>query len=550
MRCTHDHRLLWTLLFSASFFLPVHVLWYQYSPAWYPIRSYINGLPFSCLLLIPAFFSSRFARIWLCFYYIVFLIPTICSGMHLWFYQTTISPHSFFAIFGTSLDEAKEFIFSQMTPLALAYCVLLVVFPLLPLRCLLRMRLDFGRREKYCIGALAVTALAIAIMFGPYRFVRDNQAWNMFNSVVAYRHISRSLSAYMERARTLTMPGVVDEWGNASRTLVVAIGESSNRHHWSLYGYFRPTTPRLDALRSEMIVFNDAISAYANTMLSVSAAMSCARQDGTEVPVMNIFKQAGFETVWISNQSTIDSFNSIVQKVSGADRCVYLNRGGDQGYFHAYDERLLPALKEAMQELSPSGKRIVFLHMMGSHVNYASRVPDAFRIFVSTHDIDLRPWRNTKSIKYINDYDNSIIYTDKVLTDIIEFLKTVPNTAFLYFSDHGEEVFDTLPQHGHVHELRSRHYLDIPFFIWLSPGYRDLAGLERVSRWEAASDRPFMNDIAAFIMAELGGIGLPDDARTARNPLSDSYQPAPRMPYGINYEERYAGERGLSEPAF
>lgn len=114
--------------------------------------------------------------------------------------------------------------------------------------------------------------------------------------------------------------------------------------------------------------------------------------------------------------------------------------------------------------------------MMGSHVNYASRVPEAFRRFSSTEDIPPRPWRRGRAMGYINDYDNSILYGDTVLADIIELLRTVPNACFLYFSDHGEEVFDTLPQHGHVHELRSRHYLDIPFFIWLSPGYRGLAG--------------------------------------------------------------------------
>lgn len=391
--------------------------------------------------------------------------------------------------------------------------------------------------------------LTIAGIFGSYRFVRDNQAWSMFTSVMAYRHISHSLSAYMEQNRNLTIPGVVDVWENAPRTLVVAIGESSNRHHWGLYGYFRPTTPRLEGLRSELIVFSDAISAYANTTLSVSTALSCARGSGeAEVPLINVFKQAGFETLWISNQSTIDSFNSIVQRVSGADQCIYLNRGGDQGYSHAYDERLLPVLKECINKVSQSNKRVIFLHMMGSHVNYASRVPDAFRIFTSKRDIEPRPWRQGKAMEYINDYDNSIAYTDTVLADIIDFLQTVPDTAFLYFSDHGEEVFDTLPQHGHVHKLRSRHYLDIPFFMWLSPGYRHLAGAERVSRWEAACDRPFMNDIAAFIITELGGISLPGDTHAAKNPLSDLYHPAPRRPYGVNYDERYAGDRGLNEP--
>lgn len=469
--------------------------------------------------------------------------------MHMWFYQTTISPHSFFAIFDTSFDEAREFIVSQTNLHALVFLALLVFIPLFPLRYLLRMQLGFGRCEKYSIAGLILMAVMAVTVFGSHRFVRDNHAWIMFNSVTAYRHIRHSLNAYMDRVRNLTIPGVVDVLDNAPRTLVVAIGESSNRHHWSLYGYFRPTTPRLESIRAQLLVFSDAISAYSNTLASVSAVLTCTRLgDESEVPLINVFKSAGFETIWLSNQSTIDSFNSIVQRVSGADQCIYLNRGGEQGYYHSYDGQLLPALKEILREPSPNGKRVVFLHMMGSHVNYASRVPDTFRIFSSTQDIDSRPWRKGRAMEYINDYDNSIVYTDTVLADIIDFLQTVPDTAFLYFSDHGEEVFDTLPQHGHVNELRSRHYLDIPFFIWLSPGYQRLAGPERVSHWKAACDRPFMNDIAASIVTELSGIYLPDDTQTARNPLSHLYRSTPRMPYGINYDERYAGDRGLSEP--
>lgn len=502
-----NKRIIWTLLFGASFFLPVHALWYLHAPAWYPIRSYLNGLPLSFVALIPALFSRRIARVWLCAYYIVFLIPAVCAGMHLWFYQTTISPHSFFAVFDTSIAEAGEFVFSQASPFALIYLALLVLLPLWPLSRLWRMDFGFGRREKYGVAILVMAALALAAAFGPVRFVRDNQGWIMFDSVAKYRTIKRSLAAHMERSGNMTVPGGADEWKEEARTLVVAIGESSNRHHWGLYGYFRPTTPRLEALRPELLVFTDAISAYANTTASVSAALTCAAVGGAgDVPLMNVFKQAGFETVWISNQSTIDSFNSIVQLVSGADRRIYLNRGGDQGYSHAYDERLLSALTELVREPAPGGKRVVFLHMMGSHVNYASRVPEAFRRFSSTEDIPPRPWRRGRAMGYINDYDNSILYGDTVLADIIELLRTVPNACFLYFSDHGEEVFDTLPQHGHVHELRSRHYLDIPFFIWLSPGYRGLAGADLVRRWEAASGRPFMNDVAAFIMTELAGI--------------------------------------------
>lgn len=542
------NRIIVTILFALYFFLPVHVLWYYYSPAWYPIRSYLNSIPLTLILLIPAFLCGNIAKIWIIIFYCVFLVSEICSGMHLLFYQTTISSHSFFAIFETSIEEASEFIYSQFTVFSFIYLVSLVFIPSFLIYYLLHMKFLFEKKDKIAVICIFFMVSILGLIFGPCRLVRDHQGWNMISSLINYYSIKKSLAEYMQKSKSIIIPGVEDALAGKSRTLVVAIGESSNRHHWSLYGYFRPTTPKLEALRSELLVFNDVISPFSNTTESVACALSFADLHGNDrVPLINIFRQAGFETVWISNQSTIDSFNSIVQMVSGADQQIYLNKGGDQGYLRAYDENLLPALKKVLHTPAPNGKRVIFLHMMGSHVNYASRIPENFCNFSSFNDIPSKPWRNGRALKYINDYDNTILYTDTVLSDLINETKTIQNSCFLYFSDHGEEVFDTLPQHGHVHELRSRHYIDIPFLIWISPNYKDILG-DRVNLWRASQNKPFMNDIAANIMAELAGIHLPDRISSSRNPLSLSYKPEDRMPYGINYDKVYNGTNGIDEP--
>ena len=125
-----------------------------------------------------------------------------------------------------------------------------------------------------------------------------------------------------------------------------------------------------------------------------------------------------------------------MQLASGASKQIYLNRGGYQGYSRQYDETALPALKRFLDEKS-TGKRVFFLHLMGSHVNYASRYPSEFNVFTDEAEIIPKPWHTKRSAKYINNYDNSILYTDFVLSGIIDLLRTVPNSALLYFSDHG-----------------------------------------------------------------------------------------------------------------
>ena len=53
------------------------------------------------------------------------------------------------------------------------------------------------------------------------------------------------------------------------RTYVFIVGESANRNHLSLYGYKRNTTPKLEAMRDELVVFEDVISPDTHTIPSL-----------------------------------------------------------------------------------------------------------------------------------------------------------------------------------------------------------------------------------------------------------------------------------------
>ncbi len=350
----------------------------------------------------------------------------------------------------------------------------------------------------------------------------------------------------MKTAAALRAPDVVSEDGPV--TLVVLIGESSSRHHWGLYNYFRDTTPKLSSIREELFVFSDAISPFGRTTPSVVAALSCRDVPGVgEIPLVNIFRQAGFETVWMSNQSTIDGTNMIVRLISGADREIYLNKGGDQAYARSYDAKILPALDEVLSQESPSGKRVIFVHTMGSHVNYASRYPEKFDQFTSDNDIQEKPWFTGKAKKYINNYDNSILYTDHIIASVIERLRSVPSSALLFFSDHGEEVFDTRKHHGHHDSVDSRYYVDIPFIIWLSPSYRERMTEPELERMEHAQSVPFVNDAAPYVMLDLCRVSF-SSPHMKDSPLSPEFTPRPRVIHGVDYDKRYQGDAGLKEP--
>ncbi|HAX1800310.1 TPA: sulfatase-like hydrolase/transferase, partial [Escherichia coli] len=107
--------------------------------------------------------------------------------------------------------------------------------------------------------------------------------------------------------------------GNESRTLVLVIGESTQRGRMSLYGYLRKTTPELDALHKtdpNLIVFRDVVTSRPYTIEALQQALTFADEMNPELyltqpSLMNIMKQAGYKIFWITNQQTITARNTM-----------------------------------------------------------------------------------------------------------------------------------------------------------------------------------------------------------------------------------------------
>ena len=535
------------LLLAASSFFLVHLLWFIQTPVWYPFRCFLNGLPVTIFLFLPALFWRPLARIWLPAMTLLLLVPAVLAGMHLFYYEATISQQSLYAIFESNVSESVEFLASQFSLSALVYLLALLALPLTLLWKTLKAVRNDDFRAARILGVLLLAAACVLQLTGKLdRLAKDNLAVQLIRSWEAYKASAEDLEHYMQKAATLRAPNVVAE--DRPVTLVVLIGESSSRHHWGLYNYFRDTTPELSSMQNELFVFSDVISPFGRTTPSVVAALSCSDVPGVgEIPLVNIFRQAGFETIWMSNQSTIDGTNMIVRLISGADREIYLNKGGDQAYARSYDSKILPALDDVLSKESPSGKRVIFVHTMGSHVNYASRYPDAFDKFTSGDDIQEKPWFTGKAKKYINNYDNSILYTDHIIASVIERLRSVPGSALLFFSDHGEEVFDTRKHHGHHDSVDSRYYVDIPFLIWLSPSYKERMTEPERARLKQARNTPFVNDAAPYVMLDLCRISF-TSPHLKDSPLSADFVRRPRIIHGVDYDRRYPGDAGLKEP--
>ena len=432
-----------------------------------------------------------------------------------------LNASSIFVFLNTNFDEASEFMAIKMTPLLLLYIPYSVLF-ILTLKKI--PPLSFRRRGE--IAVWSALWLAAAVYFA------DNMVHHRFLRL-AVPDVERAFVSFLEESREYknlrTRELYSVEAGlttNDSTLVVVIIGESCNRNHMSLYGYTRETTPRLQA-RSDLMVFDDVISANANTLRSVmnfltENNMEHQRPLDSCIHIFDILHSSPYKSHWFSNQSPIGLWdNGVTSLAQNADvkRFVNItaNSSKESTMTISLDERLLDPLESAIGDTAKH--RIVFLHLMGCHTQYNKRYPKGFALFEE---------RGDKRTRIVDTYDNAVLYNDFIVDSIFTVLNDYSlshsgvRISALYFSDHGENVFDEGDYAGHDY---SDHIPDadveIPFILWFSPSQKEYLN-SRNSPIATRMHTPYMIDDLFHTIIDLCCIATPCFDST-RSFISNSY---------------------------
>ena len=291
---------------------------------------------------------------------------------------------------------------------------------------------------------------------------------------------------------------------------ILIIGESARRDSWSAYGYSRKTTPNIDGLQSEMILFKNAVADANVTVCAVPillTGMSPARFDLKAVRgnLVDLAGEAGYSTAWLMNQ---DPHISLLTGVH-AERMVYppsLRTLAESRL--PLDQILLPEFQRRIAQRGAA--QFIGLHVIGSHWAYDSRYPRAFALFGSGRALTYQDATSGKPDPQIVDaYDNSVAYTDWFLSQIIDAARrlSVPATV-TYFSDHGEDLYALDGMSGHGAAVYSKHQFDIPAFVWLNGAYR-AAHPDKVRALEQNADKEVRSHNVFYSVADLMGIHWP-----------------------------------------
>jgi heptose-I-phosphate ethanolaminephosphotransferase len=287
-----------------------------------------------------------------------------------------------------------------------------------------------------------------------------------------------------------------------------------------------------------MFVFRDVIAPHPATAASLEKALSFWEPANGDVqrrlPIFDLFKAGGFRTTWISNQPRRGLWETVVAAlVSGAEAQLWLNQ--NEGGIHEYrfrsppDANVLPALAEALK--GPEREKFIAIHLLGTHVDYRRRYPPEYNVFKGPV-----PGRSPSQSTLINEYDNAALYNDAIVAEIIRLVEARSRKAMvLYFSDHGEEVFDYRGYRGRGGAGISRFVTDIPFLVWVSEEHRR-DHQRRFGEFEGYLDRSFSIAYLTHALADIAGLSFAGfDERLSL--FSERFAPQPRFVGSTSYEE-------------
>ncbi|MET0267375.1 MAG: phosphoethanolamine--lipid A transferase [Duganella sp.] len=266
---------------------------------------------------------------------------------------------------------------------------------------------------------------------------------------------------------------------------IMVVGETARAMNFSLNGYTRTTNPLL-AQQAGLVNFGDVHSCGTATAISVPCLFSgYAREDYSQEKaqaregLLDVISHAGIDVLWRDNNSGCKG---------ACDRVTYEDlsepKAGDPfcNKEECYDERLLEGLPEIIRNARQD--LVIVLHQKGSHgPAYFKRYPPAFQRFGPVCTSNELEKCSRESI--VAAYDNSILYTDYFLSKTIDILRAAGeqdgvDTAFMYFSDHGESLGEkNMYLHGAPYIISPEEQRHIPFMLWLGQGFRERFSIDQ-----------------------------------------------------------------------
>jgi len=279
---------------------------------------------------------------------------------------------------------------------------------------------------------------------------------------------------YKKNEKEILLPNATIK-DNKKSVMVLVIGESARSQNFSLYGYKKNTNPLLS--KTPNLFHFDATSCATYTTAGVKCILEYANSDDLYEILPNYLYRNNVEVIWRTTNwgEPPVHIKNYQNKEALMPDC--------KGEGCNYDEVLLTGLKEQILA-SKKNKILIVLHTSTSHgPTYSKKYPAQFETFKPVcNSVELG---NCSQTELINAYDNTIVYTDYILSKVIENLKQLKeyNSAMIFVSDHGESLGEkNLFMHGVPMSIAPKEQYEIPFIVWLSDSSKQVKPSKMLSQ--------------------------------------------------------------------
>lgn len=248
---------------------------------------------------------------------------------------------------------------------------------------------------------------------------------------------------------------------NQKSVVILVIGESARSENFSLYGYPKNTNPLLSKIPN--VSHFNATSDATYTTAGVKSIVEHENTDELYEILPNYLYRNNVDVIW---RTTNWGEPPVHIKNYQNREALMPNCKGDGC---DYDGILLSGLKEQILA-SKKNKILIVLHTSTSHgPTYSKKYPAQFEIFKPVcNSVELG---NCSHTELVNAYDNTIVYTDYLLANVIKDLKQLQEykSAMIFVSDHGESLGENnLYMHGLPRSIAPKQQYEIPFIVWTS----------------------------------------------------------------------------------
>lgn len=356
-------------------------------------------------------------------------------------------------VFNTRTEEASGFFCWQLW-------VGVLVMGVLPMVYILARRIDRGSARKMGkhVGiAFGITAVLVLcsmdrmLWFGKYDTELGGLVMPWSYTVNSCRLLAMHHNDTQEE---ILLPD--GKWSNTDKqTVVLVIGESARRANCQLYGYERATNPRLRQVSDLHVLLARSNATY--TTAGLKAMMEHEANGKLYEILPNYLYRMGADVQWRSSnwgETPLHIGSGYVNRPTLAQR---------YGLEEKFDHVLFYGLRDEIAHCAFT-KQLIILHTSTSHgPEYQERYP---REYAQWDESDV-----------VGAYDNSLLYTDALLADLIDTLRTISDrqVAMIYMSDHGESLGEHgVYMHGAPMAMAPAVQYEIPCWVWFSPGYAQL----------------------------------------------------------------------------